>query len=230
MMSENELKAELFARGKGICRGTIFSGKLLGQTHSFVFSQHSVRVRLPSTEFHADSNLPAGGGANVVHFRKGYTNDPNLDHSFYELSYIIVEIDFNNIVNIPHELLNDENVKKSHLLINQAPHMERLSQQYDGLLISAWRHWLRIARWATNQYDIGCSEFGPERISDLEMPRIHEKVTGYGVWASTSILELNREAEIDCKQWEHIGKVLRNNDTPPIWFEYLGRVDKRLQP
>lgn len=227
-MTKRRLKAGLFARGKGLCRGTIFAGDILGQAHEFKFSDHQVRVCLPSVEFEIGSNKPVGRNARIVHFRRGRVDDLALDRSFYELDHMTVEVDFNEPVQIPSDLLDHESVQISPGLESQAPHLDKLAATYDRLLISAWHHWMRVARWATNQYTIGLPDWTTDESADLKMPRVHEKSTGYGVWASPGIIRSERSASIDTKRWNHIGDVLACQRTPPIWFEYLVEARQRL--
>jgi hypothetical protein len=227
-MSKGDFKAELFARGFGICRGTTFAGDVLGRTHEFLFSDHQVRVCLPSVEFETGSYLPSAKSANIVRFRSGRIDDPAPERSFYELEYVTVEVDFKKPVHIPLTLLDNEAVQKSPELASQAPHLDKLAAQYDGLLVSAWHQWMRVARWATNQYSIGLPDWTIDGSGDLKMPWIHEKKTGYGVWASTTVIQMGRSASINAKGWEHIGGVLTLQITPPIWFEYLAEAGHRI--
>jgi hypothetical protein len=227
-MSERMLKAELFARGWALCRGTVFAGDVLGRAHQFTFSDHQVRVSLPSAEFEIGSNKPVGTSSKFVRFRSGYADDLALERSFYELDYVVVEVDFKNPVQIPKPLLDNESVQKSPELAFQAPHLDKLAVRYDSLLVSAWNHWMRVARWATNQYTIGLPDWTTDESADVKMLRVHEKNTGYGVWASPNIVRSERSATIDTKRWDHIGRVLATELTPPIWFEYLVEARQRL--
>lgn len=227
-MSKEVLNAELFARGQGICNGTEFAGDLLGKTHEFQHSDHRVRVRLPSVEFEPGTNAPIGKGASIAHFRSGFVDDPSLERSFYTLEYVTVEVDFQQPVPIPSVLLEHPAVRKSPELRAEAPHLDSLAVQYEGLLVSAWHHWLRVARWASNQPNIGLSDWTLDGADDLKMPRIFERTTGHAVWAAANVIHLQHPASFNTKTWEHVGSVLARQLTPPIWFEYLVEARARL--
>lgn len=227
-MTKRQLNADLFARGKGECIGTVFAGNILGQAHEFKFSDYQVRVRLPSAEFEIGSNEPIGNSAKIVHFRQGRVDDLALEHTFYAVDYLIVEIDFIEQVLIPSALLDSEHVQKSAELSSQAPHLDKLTIRYDRLLVMAWQHWMRVARWATNQSRMGLPDWTIGQNANLTMPRVHEKSTGFGVWASPVVIKSIRPASLDSKRWQHVGDILTGQRTPPIWFEYLVEAQQRL--
>lgn len=222
------INASLFARGRGLCVGTLFSGCLLGRSQEFPYSGHAARIALPSAEFAEGSAEPTGANANVVSFRNGWANDPRPEVSYYQLEYVNVEIDVPKRVKIPKELLRHPAVRKSPEADKAAPHLEKLTNDCDDLLAGALRHWMKVARWATDQHAIGVTDWEVDGAPDLKMARLYEKQSGFGIWASTVVTQFKRAAEIDEKKWDHIGRVLVAGHTPPIWFEYLVEASHRL--
>jgi hypothetical protein len=148
--------------------------------------------------------------------------------SFYEVDYLTVEIDFDHPISIPPSTLDHPAVRLSPDLKRDAPHLDKVSARYDDLLVSAWHHWLRTARWATDQHSIGLHAWEVDGSPVLEMPRIHEKTTGYGIWSSPSVARARRQATIDSHRWAHIQSVLASELTAPVWFEYLVEAHQRL--
>ncbi len=227
LMSQDDMTAELFVRGFGICQGTDFSGEILGSRHAYSYLGRQVRVTLPKAEFLEGDPDPIGKSASIVHFRSGYVGQ-NHEKSFYQLDRIYVEVDVEELVRIPKSALEIDAVRKSPDLILRYPHLETISDYYDEVAASAWLHWMRVARWAINSPLIGVPDWSTNGHAQLQMPRLREKSTGVSVWASTGVINLQRPIEIDKKRWRHIEEVLAGGATPPVWFDYLVEAQQRL--
>ena len=226
-MSQDDLSAELFVRGLGVCPGTTFSGAILGSSHAFLLSGSRVRVSLPSAEFSMDSHDPIGPSTGHVHFQSGYVGQ-SFEKSFYGIDQVYVEVDIPELVRIPKSLLEVDAAQLSPEVMNSHPHLEALSVQYDELAASAWMHWMRVARWAINEPLIGVPNWSSNERPQLKMPRLREKTTGFSIWASTGIITMRRSADIDLPRWAHIGKALADQLAPPVWFDYLVEAEQRL--
>lgn len=226
-MTRDDLSAELFVRGFGTCAGTTFAGAILGATHSFGYAGYQARVSLPSAAFAEGGHDPLGAGARFVHFREGYV-DQNFERSFYEVDRIYVEIDVQERVRIHRSLLEVDAVQKSPELIANYPHLEALSVRYEELASSVWLYWLRLARWAINELLIGVPSWSFNGSSQLQMPRLTEKTTGFSIWTSMGIFRLSKSCKVDQKRWAHIETVLETGVTPPVWFDYMVEAEQRF--
>lgn len=226
-MQQEDISAELFVRGFGTCAGTTFAGAILGATHSFSHAAHQTRVSLPSAEFLEGSHDPSGASAELVHFSSGYVGQ-NFERSFYEVGCIYVEVDVQERVRIHRSLLDVDAVQKSPELIADYPHLETLSVRYEELASSAWAYWMRVARWAINEPLIGVPSWSSDGSRQLQMPRLTEKTTGFSIWKSMGIIRLSGSCNVDQQRWTHIEKVLRNELTPPVWFDYMVEAEQRF--
>jgi len=226
-MAREDMSAELFVRGWGVCPGTVFSGEILGLSHTFSLDGHAMEVRLPSAEFEEGSHDPSGPSASYVRFRSGYVKQ-DYRKSFYSTDRIAVEVGVQEMVRIPESLLEVDAVQKSPEVYSSHPHLEKIAKEYDGIAASGWAHWIKIARWATNQPLIGIPDLTIDGSRTLQMPRLRERQSGFAVWSSVSTVTLQESSHIDLKRWEHIGAVLGSSATPPVWFDYLVEAEQRL--
>lgn len=227
-MHPNLVDVNLSARAYGICEGAEFSGEILGRSHQFSYSNHLVTVRLPIIEFEAGTNEPIGASRNIAHFQRGWVDDPSPERSFYALEYLIVEMDVSHSTRIPSVLIEHPANQKLPEPTAKNSRLEKISAQYDDLLASAWQHWLRVARWATNQVRIGLPSWESDESSVIKRPVLHEKTTGHAVCATTGTIRLRRPFSFDSDNWERVGRVLSRGSTPPIWFDYLVDAQSRL--
>lgn len=227
-MTKPKIWADLVARGQGRCLGAMFAGDILGQEHKYEFGERRVTVRLPPAEFEAGSADPKGKFAPVIHSRQHRSANPTPATSYYEVEYLIVEIELPEAIRIPQSLLEHSAVRMSPTLRSEERQLNKLSEQYDSLLAAAWLHWMRVARWATNEHSIGLPGVEIEGSPDLAMSRLYDTATGHGVWTSPASITLMRSVQINAKKWAHIGRVLSGPQTPPIWIEYLVEGRHRL--
>lgn len=227
-MAEKLLNAELYSRGEGHCRGTIFSGETLGHTHSFRFADHNVRIRLPHVDFESGDDQPKGKNSKLVRFRSGRVDDKSPSVSYYSVEYLILEIEIPDIHKIPQSTLDANVVQIPNEKSTTTSKLDNISQYYQNLQYSTWRHWRKIARWSTNQYRIGLEDSQSNSYHELSFPRICEKNTDFEIWSFPAILKIIRSAKIDINSWSHIESVLRSELNPPLWFDYLVEAHMRL--
>lgn len=228
-MSEKTQPAKLFSNGRGTCAGTIFSGAILGRTHTFQYENHDIKISLPVIQFADDSNEPSGENAHLVNFRSGWVDRNSPERSFYSVEYLDIEIAIDGTQEIPNSTLAHRAVQIPESKTGETAKLDEIAEKYQSMLVSVWRHWIRMTRWATNQYQVGLNDIEIGDGGEISYPRICERETRYAVWASPVVFRVLRSAEIDLPRWDHIQTVLNTGHLPPIWFEYLVEAHSRFE-
>lgn len=228
-MKHETASVELVARGQGRCAGTAFSGETLGKSHKFRFAEHSVIVSLPKVRFEAETRSPTGKNAHLFTSSTSYAPHDQLSHRFFKPTYLRIKISIPGRHEVPTSTLDSPVMQMPSHESDVTEALDRLSAKYDVILFNAFRHWVEVARWATNQHRLALADFEPYNREELYLPRISLCARDFDIWESSLLVSLLSPSLITLDDWNHIRSVLKSGANPPIWFKFLCEAHERFE-
>ena len=195
---------------------------LAGSTHRFTFNQHRIEIHLPDPlprKAVGDPEMRETAGLWCYSWRSKTKRPLN-----YEVRRVRVVVDLNRTLTIPQAALRKVSPKHHTKAAFKA--FEDVVTSGERIAEDAFRLWVRTLRWKSLNARINQMNIEPTDVA--RGSRLVDASTGQAFYAPPITVSAGVTAPITRRIWNSCCKALRNQQTPPLWLDFLFEGEHRV--
>lgn len=208
---------QLFSRSSIEINGLQITPDMLGAKTSFDIDGHQVRVILPSINV---LDIPETEyGNDLIEFHAWQVKDGKRVPQYFDVLKICIEIDVNEVIQLPAELLNVRNNAYELLSPTEELSLDKLAHDYELFADRIFDVWCKTARWKSRNGDIGRPSITHSRARSV---RFCDTSTNKPIWLAGSGFTISggKSKPISRSDWDAINQALLTYQRPPSYVDF----------
>lgn len=216
----------LFSRSWIEINGLQITPEMLGARISFEVDSYRARVILPSINV---SDIPeTENGNDLIEFTAWQVKDGKRVPRDFHIHALCIEIDVNEDIQLPAELLNAKNNAYELLSPEQELGLNKLARKYELIADRVFDVWCKTVRWKSRNGDIGRPSIKHSRARSV---RLWDTSTNKRIWLAGSgfVISAEKSKPISRSDWEATHQALLTYQYSPSYIDFYFDGNEHLK-
>ncbi|WP_298868827.1 hypothetical protein [uncultured Gimesia sp.] len=204
-----------------LIRGLTVSSEVIEDSHDFEFEGCGIEIILPKLS-EVKEGYEDGVKASVAGIYPIESQTIN-----YDIHQVIVRVNKSQSLSIDPQSFDRKPVAYDLYTEFERNEFDRICDEYRGIAISAFEHWITVLRWVVDDFRIGRDErlgFDSRRSTSLEESEKHRIV-----WRRGLSYTIHQERVVNLKEWGKVAGLLGKGKSPPIYFSLKQDAEENLK-